>query len=360
MAKRTPLYDTHVALGGRIVDFAGYELPVQYGTGIISEHVAVRTKAGFFDCSHMGEFILSGKDAEKALNYLLTNNFTGMQPGKVRYSLSCYENGGVVDDVLVYKISDTKFMVVVNASNMEKDAAWFRANIKDFEVKFENISDEIALIAVQGPYSEEILRKITSDLPEKYYTFNENVDIYGVKCTLSRTGYTGEKGYEVYCPSKEATGIYEALLDAGQEFGAIACGLGARDTLRMEAGLPLYGHELSSEIPAGETGLSFAIKMDKEDFLGKKAIQNHEPKYSRTGALILERGIAREGSPIFAGSKEVGRVTSGTHSPTLEKGIMIVRILSEFLGASDLAVEVRGRKLKIELCTLPFYKSSKQ
>ncbi|OQC14687.1 MAG: Aminomethyltransferase [Firmicutes bacterium ADurb.Bin080] len=360
MAKRTPLYDTHVALGGRIVDFAGYELPVQYETGIIAEHTAVRTKAGYFDCSHMGEFMLSGKEAEAALNHLLTNNFSGMLPGKVRYSLSCYENGGIVDDVLVYKFNDTKFMVVVNASNMEKDAAWFRANIKNYDVKFENISEKIALIAIQGPLSEEIVRKLTQEIPEKYYSFLENVDIDGVECLISRTGYTGEKGYEIYCPSKSATTIYGKVLEAGKEYGGIPCGLGARDTLRMEAGLPLYGHELSPEITAGETGLGFAIKMDKSDFIGKSAIQNHEAKYSRTGGLIIDRGIAREGSPIFSGSKEVGKVTSGTHSPTLEKSIIIVRILSEFLNASDLTVDVRGRKLKIELCSLPFYKSTKQ
>lgn len=360
MAKRTPLYDTHVALGGRIVDFAGYELPVQYETGIIAEHTAVRTKAGFFDCSHMGEFILSGKEAEKALNYLLTNNFSGMLPGKVRYSLACYENGGIVDDVLVYKVNDTRFMVVVNASNMEKDAAWFRANIRDFDVKFENISEQTALIAIQGPFSEEIVRKLTQEIPEKYYSFLEDINIDGVKCIISRTGYTGEKGYEVYCPSSKAKEIYSKILEAGKEFDGIPCGLGARDTLRMEAGLPLYGHELSSEIPAGETGLSYAIKMDKSDFIGKKAIQNHDPKYSRTGGLVLDRGIAREGSLIFSGSKEVGKVTSGTHSPTLEKSIIIVRIQSEFLNSSDLAVDVRGRKLKIELCPLPFYKSLKQ
>lgn len=360
MAKRTPLYELHVALGGRMVDFAGYDLPIQYETGIIAEHNAVRTKAGFFDCSHMGEFILSGKDAEKSLNYLLTNNFAGMLPGKVRYSLSCYENGGVVDDVLVYKFTDTRFMVVVNASNMEKDAGWFRANINEFNVKFENYSDKIGLIAVQGPLSEEVMRKLTEDLPEKYYSFNDNVDICGVKCLISRTGYTGEKGYEIYCPSTKTVKIYQALLEAGNEYGAIPCGLGSRDTLRLEAGLPLYGHELSPEIPAGETGLGFAIKRDKESFIGKEAIINHEPKYARTGAILIDRGIAREGSILFSGNREVGIVTSGTHSPTLSKAIMVVRILIEYLDCTELTVEVRERKLKIELCALPFYKSEKK
>ncbi len=359
MAKRTPLYDLHVALGGRIVDFAGYELPVQYETGIIAEHNAVRTKAGFFDCSHMGEFILSGPDAEKALNYILTNNFTGMAIGKIRYSLSCYENGGIVDDVLVYKMADDKFMVVVNASNMEKDAAWFRANLTGCNVKFENVSDDTGLIAIQGPYSEEIVRKLTDKVPEKYYSFIENVTIAGANCIISRTGYTGEKGYEVYPHSKDTTKVYEAILQAGMEFGAIPCGLGARDTLRLEAGLPLYGHELSQEIPAGETGLGFAIKMDKEEFIGKKAILAHEVKYSRRGATLVDKGIAREGSLIFAGAKEVGKVSSGTYSPTLEKAIMMIRILDEFVSSNDLSVEVRGKRLKIELCSLPFYRSPK-
>lgn len=360
MAKRTPLYDIHVALGGRIVDFAGYELPVQYETGIIAEHNAVRTKAGFFDCSHMGEFILSGPDAEKALNYILTNSFNGMLNGKVRYSLSCYENGGIVDDVLVYKMSDDKFMVVVNASNMQKDAAWFRANLSGYNVKFDNVSDDTALIAIQGPFSEEIVRKLTDIIPEKYYSFIENVTIAGANCLISRTGYTGEKGYEVYPKAKDASKVYEAILEAGKEFGAIPCGLGSRDTLRLEAGLPLYGHELSQEIPAGETGLGFAIKMDKEEFIGKKAIINHAVKFSRKGAVLLDKGIAREGSLIFAGAKEVGKVTSGTYSPTLEKAIMMIRILDEFVSCDDLSVDIRGKRLKIELCPLPFYKSIKQ
>ena len=356
MAIKTPLYDEHVALGGKIVDFAGYELPVQYPSGIIAEHTAVRERAGFFDCSHMGEFIVSGKDAVKFLNHLLTNDFTVMDVGKIRYTLMCYENGGAVDDLLVYKLAEDKFLLVVNASNLEKDASWIKSNMDGFNVKFENISDNVGLIAVQGPLSKVFLEKITNALPEKYYTFIDNVNVAGVNCLVSMTGYTGELGYEIYAPANKTVKVYREIVEKGKEMDIIPCGLGARDTLRLEAGLPLYGHELGAEIPVNEVGLSFAIKMQKENFIGKSALEKHAPAYSKIGAFVIDRGIAREGALVFSGDTEVGVVTSGTHSPTLGKAIVVLRVKKEYVDA-DLTVEVRGKKLKVERAALPFYKA---
>lgn len=356
MAIKTPLYDEHVALGGKIVDFAGYELPVQYPSGIIAEHTAVREIAGFFDCSHMGEFIISGKDAVKFLNYLLTNDFTVMDVGKIRYTLMCYENGGAVDDLLVYKLEEDKFLLVVNASNLEKDANWIKSNMDGFNVKFENISDNVGLIAVQGPLSKVFLEKITNALPEKYYTFIDNVNVAGVNCLVSMTGYTGELGYEIYAPANKTVKVYREIVKKGKEMDIIPCGLGARDTLRLEAGLPLYGHELGAEIPVNEVGLSFAIKMQKENFIGKAALEKRVPAYSKIGAFVIDRGIAREGALVFSGDTEVGVVTSGTHSPTLGKAIVVLRVKKEYVDA-DLTVEVRGKKLKVERTAIPFYKA---
>lgn len=356
MAKKTPLYEEHIALGGKIVDFAGFELPVQYGAGIIAEHTAVRERAGFFDVSHMGEFILSGKDVTEFLNYLLTNDFNGMERGKIKYSLMCYENGGAVDDVLVYKTGDQKFMMVVNASNAEKDELWIKEQLKGFDVKFENISDNIGLIALQGPLSLDLMKIISDSQPEKYYTFIDNVNVAGVNCLVSKTGYTGEMGYEIYVAANETQKVFKAIEKEGAKLGIIPCGLGARDTLRLEAGLPLYGHELGKDIPVSETGLSFAIKMNKADFIGKKALETHVPKYSRIGAVVVDRGIAREGAIVFYEDKEVGVVTSGTHSPSLNKAIVVLRVLNEYKN-ERLTVDVRGRKLTIEKTPLPFYKA---
>lgn len=257
MAKKTPLYETHVKYGGQIVEFAGYELPVQYeGHGLIKEHTAVRTAAGLFDVSHMGELIVAGENAEAALNDLLTNDIRGMYDGQVRYSLLPNEKGGAVDDVLVYRISATCFLVVVNASNADKDAAWIAGRLPS-DVTFANISDAVAQIALQGPKSEPILRKLVKDeeVPVKYYSFRKNVIINGMRCLISRTGYTGEHGYEIYCANMDAAKMYETVMEAGKEEGLIPAGLGARDTLRLEAAMPLYGHELGDDIPVTKWAL---------------------------------------------------------------------------------------------------------
>ncbi len=350
MTERTALYERHVALGGRMVEFAGYELPVQY-SGILEEHRAVREAAGVFDVSHMGEFLFTGAGAEQALNALLTNDIRGMADGRVRYSLLPNEKGGAVDDVLVYRINAEKFLVVVNGANVAKDAAHVREHLSG--CGFEDISRQVSQIAVQGPRSEEILSTlVTGVLPAKYYTFTERVSVAGAEALVSRTGYTGEDGFEIYCANEDIVKVYDALLETGGGRGLVPCGLGARDTLRLEAGMPLYGHELGEDIPVNEVGLDFAVKLGKEDFLGRAAIAAHAPAYERVGVRVAGRGIVREHCDIYADGEKVGVSTSGTHSPTLGCGIAMLRVKRGVAGA--LFADVRGRMLPLERVPLPF------
>ena len=356
MSKKTPLYECHVRLGGQMVDFAGFELPVQYENyGVIAEHTAVREKAGLFDVSHMGEVIVKGRDAEKALNYLLTNDIRGMYDGQVRYSLLPNEKGGAVDDVLIYRIDAQTFLVVVNAGNAAKDADWIRSRLQG-EAVMTDISAEVAQIALQGPAAKQIMLKLVAEdmLPQKYYSFLRHIKVAGVECLISRTGYTGEFGYELYCAAGEGAKLYDAVLQAGGEYGLLPAGLGARDTLRLEAAMPLYGHELGEDIPVDEVGLGFAIKV-KEEGIAKAALAAHTPAYVRVGAVPVGRGIPREGCKVFAGGEEAGYVTSGTHSPSLKTPIAMLRIKKEFAG-SPLEADVRGKRIELKLVELPFYK----
>ena len=284
MELKTPLYDAHVKAGGRMVPFAGYLLPVQY-EGVIAEHLAVRQKAGLFDVSHMGEITMKGKGALASLNHILTNDYTRMPIGKVRYGLMCYEDGGVVDDLLVYKFGEEDYYIVVNASNRHKDFAWMKDHILE-DTEIEDISDSVAQVALQGPLARDIMLKLMKeeDIPEKYYTAKRDVDIAGMNCLISYTGYTGEAGYEIYTANENAEKLWDTILEAGREYGLIPCGLGARDTLRLEASMPLYGHEMDETITPLETGLDFGVKMNKEDFIGKKAlVEKGEPTICRQG-----------------------------------------------------------------------------
>ena len=266
MEKKTPLYDEHVALGGKIVPFAGYLLPVQY-SGVIAEHLAVRNDCGLFDVSHMGEITFKGKGALASLNHLLTNDFTNMKDGRVRYSPMCHETGGVVDDLLVYKMGEDDYLIVVNASNREKDFEHMKKNILA-DTEIEDISDTIAQVALQGVKAKEIMLEIVSeeDLPEKYYTCKKAV-INGMDVLISYTGYTGEMGYEIYTKNENVVTLWRLLLEKGEKYGLIPCGLGARDTLRLEAAMPLYGHEMDDEITPLETCLDFGVKMNKDEFI---------------------------------------------------------------------------------------------
>ncbi len=359
MAKRTPLYNNHIAHGGKMVDFAGYELPIQYETGVIAEHLAVRQQAGLFDVSHMGELELKGKGALGSLQLIMTNDFSDMADGQIRYTMMLNEKGGQIDDLLVYRFSEEHYYLVVNASNCEKDAKWIESRILPNTI-FKNLSASIGQVALQGPNSQKIMLKMAEEnaLPDKYYTFKQNSAVMGINCIISRTGYTGEDGYEIYCPAEKTGEIFEELLRQGSEFGLIPCGLGARDTLRFEAGMPLYGHEMSEDFLATEVGNNFFIKMNKPNFIGKQALIDNQPIYRRKGVEVLDKGIAREGSDVYDENNVlIGKVTTGTMSPSLKKAIAMVRILRSFEG-EEVYLDVRGRKLKAKIIKMPFYKRS--
>ena len=362
MEKKTPLYDNHVALNGKIVPFGGYLLPVQYETGVIKEHMAVRTEAGLFDVSHMGELMLTGPDALANVQKVTTNDMSGMYDGQVRYSPMCNEQGGVVDDILVYKVHDEAYLLVVNASNKDKDAAWVSGHVFG-DVTFEDISESVAQVALQGPNAVPILASLVADeqIPKKYYSFVKEADVKGIKCLISRTGYTGELGYELYCAAADGPKLWDLLLEAGKEQGLIPCGLGARDTLRLEAAMPLYGHEMDDTVSPLETDLGFFVRLDKEDFIGKDAlIAAGEPKRCRIGLKVTGRGIVREHCPVFVGDTQIGMTTSGTHCPYLNMPVAMA-LVDKAYGEIGMAVEVdvRGRKVAAEVVALPFYKRAK-
>lgn len=359
LESKTPLFHWHEQNGGKIVPFAGYLLPVQYETGVIAEHMAVRTAAGLFDISHMGEVLFTGPDAFANIQKLVTNDCTGMFDGRVRYSPMCNERGGVVDDLVVCRMSEESYLLVINAANRQKDVAWMRAHLSG-NVTMGDISDSVAQIALQGPKAPEILKKLAepASIPEKYYTFVEHGTVGGVSCLVSRTGYTGELGYEFYCKPQDAEKLWDLLLDAGKEYGLIPCGLGARDTLRLEASMPLYGHEMNDDITPFEAGLDFAVKMGKPDFIGKQVLAGKtEPARVRVGLKITGRGIAREEEAVYRNGEQIGVTTSGTHCPYLKTAVAMA-LVSRSHSAPETAVEVdiRGRRVAAEVTALPFYK----
>lgn len=362
MELKTPLYEAHVKAGGKMVPFGGYLLPVQYQTGVIKEHMAVRTQAGLFDVSHMGEILCEGKDALANLEQILTNRFANMVDGQARYSPMCNEQGGTVDDLIVYKRCEEHYFIVVNAANKDKDYQWMLDH-QFGEVTFTDVSEQYAQLALQGPKAMEILKKVTDEenIPKKYYHAVFDTQAAGIPCIISKTGYTGEDGVELYLDSKDAENMWDALLEAGKEEGLIPCGLGARDTLRMEAAMPLYGHEMNDEVTPLETGLGFAVKMKKEDFIGKAALEAAgEPKRKRIGLKVTGRGIIREEQPVFVGEEQVGRTTSGTHCPYLGYPMAMALVDAAYTEpGTKVSVEVRGRMVEAEIVPLPFYKREK-
>ena len=363
MELKTSLYETHVKYKGQIVPFAGYLLPVQYEKGLKEEHMAVRTGAGLFDVSHMGEITCTGKDALKNLNMLLTNDFTNMVNGQARYSPMCNEEGGTVDDLIVYKRGEEDYFIVVNASNKDKDFQWMLDH-QFGDVSFVNISDSISQIALQGPKAVDIIKNITENayIPKKYYHAVFDAKVAGMDCILSWTGYTGEDGYEIYLSNEDAPKMWDLLMEEGKEYGILPCGLGARDTLRLEAAMPLYGHEMDDSINPVETGLSFAVKLQKEDFIGKMAIEEKGAlTRKRVGLKITGRGIVREHEEIFFGEQLIGHSTSGTHCPYLGYPVAMALLDINYteLGTEVEAV-VRGRRIKAEVIALPFYKKGQK
>ncbi|HSH36375.1 glycine cleavage system aminomethyltransferase GcvT [Schnuerera sp.] len=362
VAKKTPLYDEHVKLGGKVVDYAGWFLPVQY-EGLIPEHEAVRNAAGLFDVSHMGEIVVKGKDALAYLQYLLTNDIGSIKTDQIIYTFMCYPDGGVVDDFLVYKYDEEEYLLVVNAANTDKDFKWMIDNKKDFNIIIENKSDQIGEVAIQGPKSEKILQKLTeTDLSSiKPFHFNRKVKISGIECMVSRTGYTGEDGFEVYAPAEGIVTVWNDILEAGKEEGIKPTGLGCRDTLRFEAGMPLYGNEISKDITPLEGGLKFFVKLDKEeDFIGKEALNNQWTEgltRKVAGFELLGRGIPREGYEIYKDGEKIGHVTTGYMSPTLKKSIGNALIdINEIELGNEVDVMIRKRPVKAKIISRKFLK----
>lgn len=359
MDKITSLYYSHVNLGALMQPFAGYSMPIQY-TGIIDEHKAVRERVGMFDVSHMGEFFISGSDAENFVNYIFSNNVKDMPEGNVLYGMMLNDNGGVVDDLLVYRLWDGRgFLMVVNAANIDKDFAWVESHLDGFDVKAENMSDAWSEIALQGPDAEKTLKNLLGiDMADlQFYTYRDE-RWNGSDLIISRTGYTGEDGFEIYGGHDVICRIWKIFLEAG----VTPCGLGCRDTLRFEAGLPLYGHELSDDITPLEAGLGMFVKTDKEnDFVGKSAIlRQKETGISRkiVGLELKDKSIPRAGYSVTYDGKPVGYVTTGYRSISLEKSICMAMVPKELSAiGTELSVQVRSKSFAGTVCKKRFYEA---
>ncbi|MED0675637.1 glycine cleavage system aminomethyltransferase GcvT [Aneurinibacillus thermoaerophilus] len=361
--KRTPIYPLYREYGAKTIDFGGWELPVQFSS-IQKEHEAVRTKAGLFDVSHMGEVEVKGKDALAFIQKITTNDASKLAVGQAQYSIMCYPNGGTVDDLLVYKLSEDHYLLVINAANIEKDVVWMQQHAEG-DMILRNISDETAQLALQGPMAEQVLQKLTdTNLSEiRFFHFKPEVKLAGVCALVSRTGYTGEDGFEIYVKPENARVLWKNILEVGGD-DVLPCGLGARDTLRFEARLPLYGQELSEDISPIEAGLSFAVKVDKPvPFIGQEVLKRQKESGAPrklVGIEMIERGIPRSHYPVYAGEEKIGEVTTGTQSPTLKKNVGLALIKREYsdLGA-EVDVEIRGKRLKAKVVSTPFYKRPK-
>src|SRR5579872_2475588 len=357
--KRTPLYQAHVRAGARMVPFGGWEMPVQY-VGIIEEHRAVRTRAGLFDVCHMGEVDVVGPGAIPFVQGLVTNDLAKLAVSQAMYTPMCTPEGGVIDDLLVYRMSETDLMLVVNAANTAEDLGWIRDHA-GADVRVTDRSAEIALLAFQGPRAPEILQRLTAvPLGEiKYYWFRPNAQVAGRTVILSRTGYTGEDGFELYAAAEDATHLWDAILDAGSRDGVMPAGLGARDTLRLEAGLLLHGNDMDKTTTPMEVGLNWTVKLQKGDFIGADVLrrQKAEGTSRRLAGFVLEdRAIARHGFPVLIDGKPAGIVTSGSFGPTVEKNIGLAFVPpSHAAPGSRIAVEIRGRAVPATIVKTPFY-----
>jgi len=347
--KKTPLNQIHKDLGAKMTDFGGWEMPVEY-TGIIEEHRAVRNQSGLFDVSHMGEVLVSGEKAAESLQKIITNDLQKLEPGKIIYTPICKQDGGIIDDLLVYCLKEDSYLLVVNASNIEKDFKWIKEHLLE-KTEAENLSDKYAMLALQGPQSKKILAQLTDiDLNSlDYYRFRE-AKVAGMGMIISRTGYTGELGYELYFDPEAAEKMWKELMKAGSDFGLQACGLGARDTLRLEKMYALYGNDIDEGSNPYEAGLSWTVELDKGDFIGReKLVEIAENCCQRklSPFKIKGRGMARHGYEVYVGKEKIGEVTSGSYSPTLEQGIGLAYLKDKYTEAGT-AVEIKVRKRKIE------------
>src|SRR3989338_403991 len=356
---KTPLYEIHRRLCARFIEFHGYELPLEY-TGIIEEHLAVRNSAGLFDLSHMGEIEVEGGNALKLLQRLITNDAEGLADGKVLYTPLCNPQGGIIDDVILYRFNKERFLLVVNASNIRKVYEWMQGNSLP-GTRVLDRSQEIGMIAIQGPVSQSIVEGV---LGKDIVNLSHHALVEEGGVIISRTGYTGEDGFEAYAPKDRCPNLWERLMDFGRPLGLRPAGLGARDTLRLEAGLLLYGNDIDDNTTPLEAGIAWTVKFHKEDFIGREALLSQKAsgvKRRLVGLELLERGIARTGHTILVDSRKIGYVTGGTFSPSLQKPIAMVYVESNYaeVGARHavpLLVEIRGRQLKARVVSLPFYK----
>jgi aminomethyltransferase len=377
LIRKTALNAVHRQMGAKMVDFNGWDMPVEYPSsgGIIAEHNAVRTGVGIFDVSHMGDIRLAGPQALDAVQHISMNDASRLSVGQAQYSALLYPQGTFVDDVIVHRLGEQDYLLVINAGTREKDFNWVWQNAKQFDCKVTNLSDDFTQIAIQGPKAINLLQKYTPlDLSTiKPYWFNRGIigladqKQVGKEVLIGRTGYTGEDGFEIYIPPDESTSakVWNRLLELGKEFGVVACGLGARNTLRLEAKMPLYGHEISDSINVWEAGLDRFCKMEKPEFIGRPALEQAKAaglKRTLVGIEMVERGIARDGYKVLDdGGREIGYVTSGSYAPFLKKNIALAYVPMEFSAiGSTVKVEIRGQGVKAQVVPSPFYKRPKR
>jgi len=369
--RRTALHPVHCQMGAKMVEFNGWKMPVEYPSagGIVAEHNAVRTGVGIFDVSHMGDIRLAGPEALAAVQHISMNDASRLAIGQAQYSALLYPEGTFVDDVVVHRLGEGEYLLVINAGTREKDFSWVTDHTRQFNCAVENLSDDFTQIAIQGPKAANVLQKLTdADLSAVKFYWVTRGTVCGLKNTLiARTGYTGEDGFEIYVPSDEATSarVWSEILEAGKEFGVVPCGLGARNTLRLEAKLPLYGHEISDTINVWEAGLDRFCKMEKPDFIGRASLEKARAQGIRRGLVGLEmtdRGIARDGYKVLdADGRDVGYVTSGSPAPFLKKNIALAYVPTELAAlGTALKVEIRGQGVKAQVVPTPFYKKPKK
>jgi aminomethyltransferase len=364
MLKRTPLYDAHVSIGARMVDFAGWQMPVQYA-GPIQEHMAVREAAGLFDVSHMGEIEIRGVDALPLVQRISTNDASILQDNQVQYSMMTNETGGVIDDLLVYRYNANFFLLVVNAGVSDSDFEWINKHASGLNVEVHNTSAAFALLALQGPRAEEILQGMTDHMLDRIpYYWSQRVYVDGLDCRVSRTGYTGEDGFEILCDSANARRLWNRLLVTGGDRGLIPCGLAARNTLRLEAAFRLYGHDMDETTTPLEAGLGWVVKLGKGNFLGRDALMKQKEaglKRKLVGFEVLDRAPARDGYPILIGDRQVSVVSSGSPAPFLKKNIGLAYLPSEHSSlGTECFVAIRGRNVPVRVVETPFYKRERK
>lgn len=359
MDKKTPLYERHVALGATIQSFAGYMMPIKYGA-IQKEHMAVRNSVGAFDLTHMGEFRVTGPDSTAFLDKLLTND-ASVDNGKAYYSTMCYPDGGIVDDLIVYRIGDQEYLMVVNAANLDKDWAWVQSHLQGFDIKITNESDQTALVAIQGPRAQEVCSKLTDEnLDGIGYYEHTTGKFAGVDALIARTGYTGEDGFEIYMKYPDAQAVWDSVMEAGKEFDILAVGLGARDTLRLEVGYPLYGSDIDHSTTPIEAKLGWVVKLKTDKpFIAREVLEQQKtekPGRYLVGMKVTGKGFPRHGTPLFSGDRKVGIITSGSIAPALGEAVCMGYVERGFQKrGNELEAEIRGKRIPLKIVKIPFY-----